>query len=140
MPRSTLPLAHAHKLRKQGTPIFDLDRTQTYHVWVRDSARLQTWSLDPQAFTVKFTLKLSAAHVAEWVRQLHVDHVVPGSNPAGPEFFFHSFSSHPPKLRYKRFSLVACRGKGGAIAQMVWWPLCISPIIVMTVRSRAGRT
>ncbi len=43
--------------------------------------------LIPQAFTVKFTLRLLAAHVAEWVRQLHVDPVVPGTNPAGPDFF-----------------------------------------------------
>ncbi len=56
--------------------------------------------LIPHAFTVKFTHKLSAAHVAEWVRQLHVDPVVPGSNPAGPEFFFHQFF-YTPKLRYK---------------------------------------
>ncbi len=62
-----------------------------------------------QAFTVKFT-RLSAAHVAEWVRQLHVDPVVPGSNPAGPEFFFNQFFFYPPKLRYKRLRLVSLSG------------------------------
>ncbi len=49
--------------------------------------------LIPQAFTAKFTLRLSAAHVAEWVRQLHVDPVVPVRIPQVQRFFSSVFSS-----------------------------------------------
>ncbi len=48
--------------------------------------------------------------IVSMVRQLHVDPVVPGSNPAGLEGFFHQFFFYPPKLRYKRLRLVSLSG------------------------------